>query len=114
MRDIIDVSVPSRTPWPPRKLAGARPMRQIAHEMAVRHELTLEDLKGPDRSKRIARVRFAAMAAIRHQTGFSFPQIGAFFGGRDHTTVMHAIRRASGATAVEAKASRALAQQEVA
>jgi len=52
------------------------------------------DIFGPKRYKSIARARHAAMLIARTVTDYSFPEIGASFGGRDHTTVMSAVQRA--------------------
>ena len=79
-RDIIWV-------WPHR-----RSMREIAADVAARHGLTLDELKSPQRARRIAWPRQEAMKEIYDTGRFSLPQIGGFFGGRDHTTVLHAIR----------------------
>jgi chromosomal replication initiator protein len=54
------------------------------------------------------------MYEIRDRTKHSTPRIGQFFGGRDHTTVLNALRRVEEAFAAEAEARRALAQQEAA
>ena len=50
------------------------------------------DMLGPDRHRAIARPRQIAMYLSRHHTRRSMPEIGRSFGGRDHTTVLHAIR----------------------
>jgi len=54
--------------------------------------LSLDDLKGPNRTANIALARQIAMYLCRDLTELSLPKIGAFF-GRDHTTVMHACRK---------------------
>lgn len=87
-------------------------MRQIAEAYAVRHGVTLDDLKGRDNTVFMSAVRRGAMLAIHQTTKHSLSQIGRFFGGRDHTTVMYAIRRAKGESSVTARSARALAQQE--
>lgn len=46
---------------------------------------------GHGRPKSIARARHVAMATARRHTGCSYPEIAAAFGGRDHTSVMHAV-----------------------
>ena len=51
-------------------------------------------LRGGERSKRIAITRFAIIWTLREYSGMSLPEIGKTLGGRDHTTVMHACRRA--------------------
>ncbi len=56
---------------------------------AAFHNLTVDDLIGPRRTKEIAIARQEAMYLAREATEASLPQIGAAMGGRDHTTVMH-------------------------
>jgi len=56
---------------------------------AAFHNLTVDDLTGPRRTKKIAVARQQAMYLAREATEASLPQIGAIMGGRDHTTVMH-------------------------
>jgi chromosomal replication initiator protein len=55
--------------------------------------LSLNDLKGKKRSKAIAFPRQLAMYIARDLTEFSTTEVGLEFGGRDHTTVMHACQR---------------------
>ena len=52
---------------------------------------TPEDLVGPSRKQPLARSRQIAMYLCREHTDLSLPKIGKHFGGRDHTTVIHAI-----------------------
>ena len=54
---------------------------------------TTEQLLGPRRYAGLAWARHLAMTAIRRTTGLSLSQIGAIFDGRDHTSVIHAVRR---------------------
>ena len=51
-------------------------------------------IKGGERAQPIATVRFAIIWVMREHSGLSLPQIGRAIGNRDHTTVMHACRRA--------------------
>ena len=67
--------------------------REIATTIAKRNGLTLEDLRGPSRRREVAWPRQEAMAAVYARCNVSLPWVGRFFGGRDHTTVMHAIRQ---------------------
>ncbi|MGH3871690.1 MAG: chromosomal replication initiator protein DnaA [Pseudonocardiaceae bacterium] len=75
---------------------------EAAHEigapniMAVVAEffgVTLDDLCGPAKTKHLAQARQIAMYLCRELTDLSLPRIGQAFGGRDHTTVMHAERK---------------------
>ncbi len=56
-------------------------------------EVKVQDLKGPRRTKQIVIPRQIAMYLTRKHTGLSLPEIGKRFGGRDHTTVLHAVRK---------------------
>jgi chromosomal replication initiator protein len=51
------------------------------------------DLKGPRRTKQLVMPRQIAMYLARKNTGMSLPEIGKRFGGRDHTTVIHAVKK---------------------
>ncbi|MEU3696343.1 chromosomal replication initiator protein DnaA [Streptomyces griseoviridis] len=55
--------------------------------------LTVEDLCGSSRGRQLVTARQIAMYLCRELTDLSLPKIGALFGGRDHTTVMHADRK---------------------
>jgi chromosomal replication initiator protein len=57
--------------------------------------LTREELLSPSRAARLAWPRQVAMYLAREHTGETLPAIGASFAGRNHTTVMHACRRAA-------------------
>ncbi|MEX2113816.1 MAG: DnaA/Hda family protein [Pirellulales bacterium] len=68
-------------------------LRQIAALTAKHFGLSLADLKSPQRRQPLVAGRGVAMYLARQLTDKSFEQIGAFFGGRDHTTVLHGCRR---------------------
>ncbi len=55
--------------------------------------ISLEDLCGSSRSRALVTARQVAMYLCRELTDLSLPKIGQHFGGRDHTTVMHADRK---------------------
>ena len=55
--------------------------------------VTIEDLCGPGKTKALAQARQIAMYLCRELTDLSLPRIGQTFGGRDHTTVMHADKK---------------------
>jgi chromosomal replication initiator protein len=65
----------------------------IMHETAAYFGFTVEDLCGSSRSRGLVTARQIAMYLCRELTDLSLPKIGAQFGGRDHTTVMHADRK---------------------
>lgn len=58
--------------------------------------VTIEQLCGPDRSRPMVEARQIAMYLCRELTDLSLPKIGEAFGGRDHTTVMHANKKIQG------------------
>ena len=61
----------------------------VLEATAAYHGLTVDDLIGPRRTKKIARARQQAMYLAREATEASLPQIGAALGGRDHSTIIH-------------------------
>ncbi|MEP7191548.1 MAG: chromosomal replication initiator protein DnaA [Actinomycetota bacterium] len=65
----------------------------IMAQTAVYFDLTMEDLCGASRSRVLVTARQIAMYLCRELTELSLPKIGQLFGGRDHTTVMHADRK---------------------
>jgi chromosomal replication initiator protein len=65
----------------------------IQKTVAEYFKLRTADLLSPKRSRSIARPRQIAMALAKELTQHSLPEIGAAFGGRDHTTVLHATRK---------------------
>lgn len=83
MRDWIILSIPH----------GAPTMAQIAGDFAERESVSVADLKGPSRVRAVARKRQRAYTEIYSTGRYSTTQIGLFFGGRDHTTVAHGIKR---------------------
>ena len=56
-------------------------------------QVRMVDLLSKRRNRSIARPRQIAMALAKEYTNFSYPEIGDAFGGRDHTTVLHACRK---------------------
>lgn len=65
----------------------------IQKTVAEYYKIRLADLVGKKRSRSIARPRQLAMALAKELTNYSLPEIGRGFGGRDHTTVLHAKRK---------------------
>jgi chromosomal replication initiator protein len=68
-------------------------IQPIAAASAKYFRLRLADLKGASRERQIVLARNVAMYLARQSTGQSLEKIGQFFGGRDHTTVLHGCRR---------------------
>ena len=65
----------------------------IQRTVADYYKLRLGDLLSKKRSRSVARPRQLAMALSKELTNHSLPEIGDAFGGRDHTTVLHACRK---------------------
>ncbi len=68
-------------------------LAKIAESVANFYSITLEDLLKQSRRKEFVKPRQTAMYIARKELGSSFPSIGEFFGGRDHTTVMHGVEK---------------------
>ncbi len=65
----------------------------IQRTVAEYYKIKFADLMAKRRSRSIARPRQLAMALAKELTNLSFPEIGKGFGGRDHTTVLHACKK---------------------
>jgi len=65
----------------------------IQRTAAEYYKIKLSDLLSKRRSRSVARPRQVAMALAKELTNHSLPEIGEAFGGRDHTTVLHACRK---------------------
>ena len=68
-------------------------LENIQKTVAEYYKMRLTDLLGKKRTRSIARPRQLAMALSKELTNHSLPEIGQGFGGRDHTTVLHACRK---------------------
>ncbi len=68
-------------------------VEEIQRRVSEHYNIRLSDLLGPKRVRTIARPRQVAMYLAKQLTTRSLPEIGRRFGGRDHTTVMHGVRR---------------------
>lgn len=66
---------------------------EIQRKVSEHYNIRLSDMIGPKRLRTIARPRQVAMYLAKQLTPRSLPEIGRSFGGRDHTTVMHGVRR---------------------
>jgi chromosomal replication initiator protein len=66
---------------------------EIQRKVSDHYNIRLSDLVGPKRVRTFARPRQVAMYLCKHLTQRSLPEIGRKFGGRDHTTIMHGIKR---------------------
>ncbi len=84
--EVLDNLYPHKTPQP-------HSLAEIQAAACQHFDLSLEELVSPSRVARVIWPRQVAMYLARELTGESLPAIGRHFGGRDHTTVLHAWRR---------------------
>lgn len=68
-------------------------VENIQKTVAEYYKIRVADLLSAKRTRSVTRPRQAAMALAKELTNHSLPEIGQFFGGRDHTTVLHACRK---------------------
>ena len=68
-------------------------MEKIQRSVAEYYNIKISDILSKRRNRTIARPRQMAMAIAKDLTSHSLPEIGDAFGGRDHTTVLHACRK---------------------
>jgi hypothetical protein len=79
----------SETSGRPTQVQGFAIMRAVAEQ----HHFTVADLRSESRYADLAFARMESMWLCAKLTGLSLPNIGRLHGGRDHTTVIHAVRR---------------------
>jgi chromosomal replication initiator protein len=70
-------------------------VENIQKTVAEYYKIRVSDMHSKKRSRAVARPRQVAMALAKELTQLSLPEIGSNFGGRDHTTVLHACRQIS-------------------
>jgi chromosomal replication initiator protein len=68
-------------------------IEQIQKRVATHFNIKLSEMSSARRARAVARPRQVAMYLAKQLTSRSLPEIGRKFGNRDHTTVMHAVRR---------------------
>jgi chromosomal replication initiator protein len=74
-------------------------IEEIQKAVVEHYSIRMTDMTSARRSRAVARPRQMAMYLAKHLTPRSLPEIGKKFGGRDHTTVMHAVRQIEKLTA---------------
>ena len=84
----------------------ADPLGRIIARVAIVFSVSPKDVTGPRRLRTVAAARRVAMYLARTVTGASLPAIGRQFGGRDHTTVLHACRAVEAELATDARLAR--------
>ncbi len=103
--EVLDGLYPGR----PGPAADARPtVERIQGATCELFGITREELLSTARAARVAWPRQLAMYLAREHTGASLPAIGTAFGGRNHTTVLHACRRATERLATDPEATDAV------
>lgn len=78
-------------------------VENIQRTVAEYYKIRVADLLSAKRTRSVTRPRQAAMALSKELTNHSLPEIGRYFGGRDHTTVLHACRKVQEIMASDAK-----------
>ncbi|MEZ5910889.1 MAG: chromosomal replication initiator protein DnaA [Paracoccaceae bacterium] len=78
-------------------------IEEIQRRVAEHYNIRLSDLIGPKRVRTVARPRQIAMYLAKQLTQRSLPDIGRRFGGRDHTTIIHGIRKIEELMAVDSQ-----------
>jgi chromosomal replication initiator protein len=78
---------------------------EIQKRVAEHYNIRLSDMSSARRARAVARPRQVAMYLAKQLTQRSLPEIGRKFGGRDHTTVMHAVRKVEELVATDASFS---------
>ncbi|TVS04684.1 MAG: chromosomal replication initiator protein DnaA [Rhodobacteraceae bacterium] len=68
-------------------------VEEIQRKVSEYYNIRLSDMLGPKRTRTIARPRQVAMYLSKELTSRSLPEIGRRFGGRDHTTILHGVRK---------------------
>ena len=68
----------------------------ILEATADRYGFTVDAICGPSRTRPLVTARQVAMYVVRNLTDYSYPAIARVFGGRDHTTVIHAVQKITG------------------
>ncbi len=80
-------------------------IEEIQRKVAEHYNIRLSDMIGPKRLRNIARPRQVAMYLSKQLTPRSLPEIGRRFGGRDHTTIMHGVRKIEELMAIDSQLS---------
>ena len=85
----------------------------IQEQVSLFFNLKLSDMTSSRRSINIARPRQIAMYICKAITSFSYPEIGKAFGGKDHTTVMHAVKKIEALLLVDQKLKKQLSEIKI-
>jgi chromosomal replication initiator protein len=91
----------------PRRRARSK-ITEVLEATATYHQLSLDELLGQGRSKKLVRARQIAMYLAREETDASLPQIGDALGGRAHSTVLHGCQKIADTVGTDAALRREL------
>jgi chromosomal replication initiator protein len=80
-------------------------IEEIQRKVSEHYNIRFSDLIGPRRMRNLARPRQIAMYLAKKLNSRSLPEIGRRFGGRDHTTVMHGVRKIEELKALDSQIS---------
>ncbi|WP_232822942.1 chromosomal replication initiator protein DnaA [Oceanibium sediminis] len=80
-------------------------VEEIIRKVADHYNVRMAELLGPRRARAVSRPRQVAMFLSKNLTTKSLPEIGRRFGGRDHTTVIHAVKKIEELRAVDSQIS---------
>ncbi len=97
--DLAKDTLQDLTLFQERKISIENIQKTVADYFSIR----VADLKSKRRNRQIARPRQMAMALAKELTSMSLPDIGDAFGGRDHTTVIHACKKVDELTRTDSK-----------
>ena len=75
------------------KIITVIPIEEIQQKVGKFYEVTVKEIKSTKRTQKIVLARQVAMYLARELTDNSLPKIGKEFGGRDHSTVLHAYNK---------------------
>ncbi|MDB5296389.1 MAG: dnaA 2 [Phycisphaerales bacterium] len=87
-------------------------IQNILDAVTKYYNVRLSDLQGKRRHKSIAFPRQVCMYLARRHTRFSLEEVGGYFGGRDHTTVLHAVRTITAKAAADPEIAQQLTRIE--
>ncbi|MBI1417318.1 MAG: chromosomal replication initiator protein DnaA [Limimaricola sp.] len=78
-------------------------VEEIQRKVAEHYNIRLSDMIGPKRPRNFARPRQVAMYLAKQLTSRSLPDIGRRFGGRDHTTILHGVKKIEELRAIDSQ-----------
>jgi chromosomal replication initiator protein len=100
------------TPPPIALIEGEMLVNHIVNTLCHSHNMTRETLNSKNRKESVAWLRFVCFTILREATCMSLQEIGGAFGGKDHGTVMHGIKRVEDRRSIDAQFNREFARWE--